>query len=375
MTRRAVAIATTLSLLLLTACGSHTSAHLQVGAVEDAAQFGNARQQMRLAADSGLQTIDLSATWRRGEATVPATQLAGLQRAVDAAQANGIRPILSVYQLSGDTPLSQSERTDFASFAASLARALPAARDVIVGNEPNLNLFWLPQFGADGSDVAASAFEALLAQTYDALKAVDSGLDVIGAGLAPRGADDPAATRQTHSPTAFLLDLGRAYRASQRTKPIMDALSIHPYGESSRIPPTLAHPKVTSIGIADYGKLVDLLERAFGGTAQKGHELPIVYGEYGVETTIPTTKASLYTGREVIPVVDESTQASFYVQAIRMAACQPSVRMLLLFHVVDEPRLEGLQSGVRYADGSPKSSLDRVRAASLDAAAHGCRQG
>ena len=42
---------------------------------------------------------------------------------------------------------------------------------MIVGNEPNLNLFWLPQFGADGGDAAAAGYEALLADTYDALKA------------------------------------------------------------------------------------------------------------------------------------------------------------------------------------------------------------
>ena len=359
--------------LASTACGSQRSAQFTVGAVEDAAQFGNAQQQMKLAADSGFRAIDLSAAWQRGETTVSPSQLAGLRRAVAAARAEDIRPILSVYQLSGNTPLTSADRTGFASFAASLARALPAVRDVIVGNEPNLNLFWLPQFGTDGSDVAASAFEALLAQTYDALKAVDSHLDVVGIGLAPRGSDEPSAARQTHSPTAFLLDVGQAYRRSGRTRPIMDALSVHPYGETPHIPPTLAHPRVTSIGIADYRKLVDLLGRAFGGTAQHGRELPIVYGEYGVETTIPPTKTQLYTGHEVIPGVDETTQASFYVQAIRLAACQPTVRMLLLFHVVDEPRLEGLQSGLRYADGSPKSSLDRVRAASLDADAHGCR--
>ena len=41
---------------------------------------------------------------------------------------------------------------------------------MIVGNEPNLNLFWLPQFGPDGADVAASGYLVLLAETYDALK-------------------------------------------------------------------------------------------------------------------------------------------------------------------------------------------------------------
>jgi hypothetical protein len=356
-----------------TACGSHhSSSHFTVGAVEDAAQFGNARQQMQLAADSGFQAIDLSAIWHRGESAVPTAQLAGLRRAVTAAQAKGIRPILSVYQLSGDTPISAADRAAFTSFAVSLVHALPDVHDVIVGNEPNLDLFWRPQFGPAGEDVAASAYETLLAQAYDALKSADSGVDVIGVGLAPRGSDHPSATRETHSPTQFLLDLGRAYRASGRTKPIMDALSLHPYGESPKIPPTLEHPRSTSIGIADYGKLVRLLGTAFGGTAQPGRGLPIVYGEYGVETTIPPAKASLYNGHEVVPTVDESTQASYYVEAIKLAACQPTVRMLLFFHVVDETKLAGLQTGVRYADGSPKASLGAVRTAALAADEHGC---
>ena len=42
---------------------------------------------------------------------------------------------------------------------------------MIVGNEPNLNLFWMPQFDPSGGDAAAAAYEQLLATTYDALEA------------------------------------------------------------------------------------------------------------------------------------------------------------------------------------------------------------
>jgi hypothetical protein len=347
--------------LLAAGCGGQQEPRLLVGAVEDRAKFEDARAQMRLARDSGFRTIALSAVWRRGERTP--TDLDALRRAVDAAVAEEIRPIVAVYSFSRDTPLSAAGREDFAAFAASIPRALPDVRDVIVGNEPNLNLFWLPQFGPDGSDAAAVAFERLLARTYDALKEVDEDVNVIGAGLSPRGGDDPDAARQTQSPTRFLLDLGEAYRASGRRRPLMDMLSIHPYGESPRIPPTLAHPRSTSIGIADYRKLVGLLGEAFGGTAQRGRDLPVVYGEYGVETRIPSAKAPVYTGVELVPAVDEATQARYHAEAIRLAACQPTVRMLLFFHVIDESRLEGLQSGVRYADGTPKSSLEHVREA------------
>src|SRR5207248_8491962 len=100
--------------------------------------------------------------------------------AVRAAVAAGVEPLLTVYQTSGNTPGSEADRTAFADYTASLARALPSVHEVLVGNEPNLNLFWAPQFGAGDGDPAASGYEALLADTYDALKAVDSNLTVVG---------------------------------------------------------------------------------------------------------------------------------------------------------------------------------------------------
>ena len=348
-----------LCVAVLAGCGS-SHPRLAVGAVEDAAKFGDANAEMQRAASSGFGAIALSSVWARGLRAPPAGELAALRRAVAAAKQNDIRPIVAVYSFSSNTPSSTQDRADFAAYAASLVRQLPDVGDVIVGNEPNLNLFWLPQFGADGSDVAAASFEALLAATYDAIKAARSSVQVIGAGLAPRGGDDPSSSRPTHSPRQFILDLGAAYRASGRTAPIMDAFALHPYGETARIPPSFRHPKTSSLGIADYPTLVDLLGQAFG---TKGRKLPIVYGEYGVETTIPAAKQSLYSGTEVVPTVDEQTQADYYVQAIHLAACQKTVELLLLFHVDDESKLEGLQSGVRYADGSPKTSLDRVRTA------------
>jgi hypothetical protein len=321
---------------------------------------------MKLAYDSGFRAIVLSAVWKDGASA--ADDVPALRQAVDAAVHEHVQPVLAVYQLSSSTPVDPAQRTAFAAYAAALAKALPEVRDVIVGNEPNLNLFWQPQFDSSGDDQAAHDYELLLAETFDALKAHDSKLNVIGGALAPRGGDRPS-SRPTHSPTQFIRDLGAAYRATGRTTPIMDAFDIHVYGESSRIPPTLQHPRTTTIGIADYGKLVKLLGEAFDGTAQAGSKLPIVYGEYGVETTIPAAKASLYTGREVVPTVDEQTQATYDVEAIHAAEQQRNVRMLFLFHVVDESRLEGLQSATRYADGSPKSGEPAVQAA-LEAASN-----
>jgi hypothetical protein len=332
---------------------------LTIGAVDDASKWApQARRPMQLAANAGLTSIVLSAVWKQGAS--PANDLPPLRRAVAAAKAQGIDPQLAVYQLSASTPLDDASRTAFSEYAVELVRALPSVRTVLVGNEPNLNLFWTPQFDPDGGDAAAAAYEQLLATAYDSLKNHDPKLTVVGGNLAPRGGDNPSASRQTHSPTAFIKDLGQAYRASGRTKPLMDMFSIHVYGESPKIPPSLRHPHTTSIGIGDYDKLVSLLGQAFDGTAQNGSKLPIVYGEYGVETSV--TGAG-YTGQEVVPTVDPQTQARYYRQAVGLAACQKNVRALDFFHVIDERKLAGLQSGLYYVDGSPKTSLEPVRIA------------
>ena len=77
---------------------------------------------------------------------------------------------------------------------------------------------------------------------------------------------------------------------------------------------------------------------------------------------IPPAKGAVYTGAEqpTTKPIDEAAQASRYADAIAIAACSPTVRMLLFFHVSDEPQLERLQTGVFYADDTPKASLERV---------------
>jgi hypothetical protein len=321
--------------------------------------------EVRLA---GLDAVRITETWRTGEREMPTADATLLDNAVDAAQFSGLRVILSLYPYgSSVTPLIDEQQADFAAFVVSVARRYPVVHDFIIGNEPNLNRFWLPQFGPNGEDVAAQAYERLLARTYDALKAVRPHSTIYGGALAPRGVDKPNTKRDTHSPTAFITDLGAAYRASGRAIPIMDAFAFHPYPENSSIGPDFPHPNSTALGLADYDKLVSLLGAAFDGTAQRGSSLPILYDEFGIETQVPASKASLYTGHEPSTThpVDEATQAQMYGQAMTMVFCQKTVLGLMLFHIQDETALAGWQSGLFYADGTPKSSLSPTRSAVL----------
>jgi hypothetical protein len=145
----------------------------------------------------------------------------------------------------------------------------------------------------------------------------------------------------------------------------MDMFGFHPYTDNSSQPPTFEHPNTTTVAIADYRKLVSLLGQAFDGTPQAGSTLPILYDEFGIESQIPTGKAGLYSGNEPTTTrpVDERTQGDYYRQAIALAFCQPNVRGILMFHIVDEPGLPAWQSGVFYADGTAKTSLPALRTA------------
>jgi len=324
-------------------------------------------KRMQLARQAGLASaVRFVVTWSLGDTEPSKGMLDGLQNAAAAASAAGADAYLVAYPFgSSQTPLTDDAQDQFASWVAALANALPTVLHIEIGNEPNLNRFWLPQFGPDGEDVAATAYESLLARSYDALKAVSPQIDVLGGALSHAGGDRPGTGRDTHSPTQFILDLGAAYRATGRQIPIMDAFAFHPYMLTSSEPPTLVHPNTTVITIADYGKLASLLGQAFDGTAQRGSTLPIVYDEFGVESTFPASKASLYTGSEPATThpVDQSTQAAYYRQAFALAFCQPNVRAILVFSLIDETALSGWQSGVFYADDTSKTSLAGVAAA------------
>jgi hypothetical protein len=339
---------------------------LVVGAVEDDVRVTTALEaeaRMARLRVAGYRAVRITSLWNPGQTRPTAAEIGVLENVASAAARHNVRVYATVmHPGSRTTPLTDEARAGFAANAAALVRAVPGIKHVVVGNEPNLNRFWLPQFELDGSNAASPAYLALLAQTYDALKAVSAAVKVYGGALSPRGSDRAGGQRPTHSPTTFIRDLGTAYRASARDRPVMDALAIHPYPDNSSQPPTTAHPNTTTIAIADYGKLVALLGEAFDGTAQPGSKLPILYGEFGVESLIPEGKTALYTGTEPSTTrpVDEATQAAYYEQALALAFCQPTVDAMLLFLARDERARPAWQSGVYYVDGSPKGSLARV---------------
>jgi hypothetical protein len=374
VTRGLRVIAVAACLAALGAGGVQARAPLQVGAVTPEL-LDPGLQDTTIALQGAANLGDaarVTLTWQRGQTALDPGLLGDLRTGVDKASAAGIDVYLDVYPNgSSQTPLSSAAQAAFAKWTASIVAGLPNIRHVIVGNESNLNLFWLPQFGSAGQDLAAPAYERLLARTYDAVKAASSRVEVVGGALAHSGTDRRGTGRDTHSPATFILDMGKAYRASGRTRPIMDAFAYHPYMERSDLPPTYRHhPQSKTLTIGDYGTLVSVLRRAFDGTKQKGSKLPLVYDEFGVESRIPSTERAEYTGTEARTThpVTEATQARYYKQAMQLAACQPTVRTLMVFRLIDSPFLSSWQSGVYYADrATPKSSRAAVAAAARQA--------
>jgi hypothetical protein len=306
--------------------------------------------------EAGFGAVGITSFWQPGASAPTDEEVAVLRGVIE--RAGETRIFLAVYQPgSGTTPLTDEDRSAFAAYVAELLRDTPEIEDVIVGNEPNLNRFWMPQFDAEGNDVAAPAYLALLIAVYDSVKQALPDVRVWGGALAPRGIDRPNTGRDTHSPTTFIEDLGAAYRVTGRTEPPMDGFAYHPYPQSSSVAPDEpTNPESSQILMADYEeKLRPLLDEAFGPG------LPVLYSELGVETAIPPDKAGLYEDEEPGKPVDEATQADYYRRAIELAACQEGVEGLLLFHSQDEPSLVGFQSGVHYVDGTPKESLEPVR--------------
>jgi hypothetical protein len=346
---------------------------ITVGALEDAVKWSDpmlADERVAFATRAGFNALNVTTAWTSGQTTPDPGELAILRNVANASKTNGLQLLITVYTARPRyAPMTDAQQTQYANFMATLARDLPSVDGFAVWNEPNLNSFWLYQYDASGQDIAAPAYTSLLARTYDALKAVSPKIKVYGGNLAPRGFEDPASPRPTHSPTQFIRDMGTAYRASGRTKPIMDVFALHPYQTRAAIPPGQPHTG-TSLGFGDYDKLVALLGTAFDGTAQPGSKLPIAYTEFGVQSLIPPAAQGSYTnldsplGRDAVP---EKTQAEYYKQAFELAACQPNVIAVYIFHLFDEADLNRWQSGPYYADTKPKSSLDAIASAAQKA--------
>jgi hypothetical protein len=276
---------------------------LVVGAAEDDVKAGTlaeAKAKLDLLRLAGLEAVRVTAIWDPADPHPSTAELEELNNLAAAAKLDAIDVFVSVYNFgSRTTPFTSDLQASFANFAAELALGAPDLQNFIIGNEPNLNRFWLPQFNPDGTNAAAPAYLSLLARTYSALKAADSTVKVFGGAISPRGIDRPGTGRDTHSPTVFIQDLGTAYRASGLTGPVMDALAIHPYPENSEVPPTFAHLYRQAIAMSFcQPNVVGLLVfHAFDETALDRFQSGLYYPDLTPKSSLPVVRDAIRDAR------------------------------------------------------------------------------
>jgi hypothetical protein len=221
----------------------------------------------------------------------------------------------------------------------------------------------------------------LLAGAYDELKAVDARIRVIGGALAPRGNDDPLRPISAISPVRCIRDLGRAYRATGRKRPLMDEFDFHPLPLSARHSPAVGY-EWPNAGVPNLDRIRQAIWDAFAGTAQPTFAepgVPVVakplrlrLSEVGWQVGVARGLEGAYSGTETVPTTDEQTQAAIYEALVPFFACDRTVKSLLFFPFIDERRLEGWQSGLVRADGSVRPAFSHVQSAIHSASS--CRQ-
>ncbi|WP_325113840.1 hypothetical protein [Gaiella sp.] len=253
----------------------------------------------------------------------------------------------------------------FGAWLAELAGRYPEVRQFVVGNEPNQPAFWRPQF-ARAKQRSARAFGPFLAAGYDALKAADPNLTVVGVGLSPRGNDRPLArSNVSTSPVRFLAALGAWYRSSGRQLPLMDGLSFHPYPNRATDPLARGYPWPNA-GFINLDRVKQALWDAFAGTGQPTTRegLRLYLDEVGWQ--VDTAAHEGYAGLENVAVTDEGTQAAIYGELVRRAACDPDIAQVNVFGFRDDRARTGFQAGLHRLDGTPRPAADAVRAAVSD---------
>jgi len=295
-----------------------------------------------------------------------------LDRAIPSAVDSGLQVVLAVYPYPPrEIEAGLGSAAMFGAYVSAVARAFPRVRQYVIGNEPNQPAFWRPQFRKSGANASAAAFGRYLAAGYDALKALDPELRVVGMGLSPRGNDKPhAKSNVSTSPIRFLRALGAWYRASKRTLPLMDAFSFHPYPNRATDPLDRGYGWPNA-GFVNLGRVKQALWDAFHGTAQRttldGLELHL--DEIGWQ--VDTSRHPGYFGAENVPVTDELTQATIYGDLIRRAACDPDVHSISFFGFRDDGARTGFQAALHRADGSARPAAQAVREA-IEETADGC---
>jgi hypothetical protein len=146
---------------------------------------------------------------------------------------------------------------------------------------------------------------------------------------------------------------GRAARVRDCRRPArlrVTGFAHHPYARGGSAPPRTRGDPATEITIGSSHRLERLLDAA----ARRGRipaGLPIHYTEHGFQTDPPDPRLGVPLAR----------QAEYLNQSDWIAYRNPRIRTVAQYKLADDPALASFQSGLRFADGSPKPAFDAYR--------------
>jgi hypothetical protein len=298
--------------------------------------------------------------------TDPAYNWATYDRTVIYAAAHGINVVFSVVGTPAwanggrdqrYAPLSSRDLRDFTRAAARRydgtfigpdGRGLPGVRYWIAWNEPNNPNFLLPQLRQAGTRYvieSARQYARICNAVVNGVKLVKRNRGKVACGATgPRGNNNPASSRPSISPLAFV----RAMKAAGAKG--FSAYAHHPYYGQKRETPTTPPPPgergqaPTAVTLGNFGVLVREVTRLYGNVR-------LWVTEYGYQTN-PPDRAFGVTPRK---------QREYLEQAYAILRAHPRVDMFLWFLLQDEPLLGGWQSGLLTETGKKKPAFPAFR--------------
>ena len=321
------------------ASSARASHGIRYGIQDDAwLQFGAGTLDQRLATFKrlGVPLVRFTLHWNQIAARRPANPASPRDPAYDwrapdrilrGLRRHGLTPVLT---LLGTPPWANGRRPpNFAparpryirAFARAAATRYPWVRYWLIWNEPNKPLWLRP--------TRASIYvRHLLNPAYRAIHAVLPHARIGGGVTAPRGGLGGVA------PVAWIRGM-----AAARAR--LDAYAHHPYPlRPTETPSSGGCRNCPSITMATLPKLLILVRRAFGAK-------PVWLTEYGYQTNPPDT----FLG------VSPRRQATLISLAAMRAWRLARVTMLIHYLYRDEPVLSRFQTGLVFADGRLKPSL------------------
>jgi hypothetical protein len=349
------------------------AARMYVGFQDDPSfRFRDTRQTNLDQAQAANATIIRSqVTWAQIAPTRPANgadpfdpayaRLADVDEFVRSAQRRGMEVLLTIYgtppwangnKKPNVAPTNMKDLTDFSRALAARYSGryagYPYVRFYSVWNEPNLNQFLSPQFGAGGRDVAPTTYAHMYRAAYSGIKAGNAKA-LVGIGeTSARGHDKPTGgvVQDSHSPGKFAQLVAKADPGLR-----FDGWAEHPYPFTPAQPPT-ARVQLPNVSLGQISGFQKLIDKAFKRTST-----PIWITEYSHETKPQDSHGVSY-----------ATQAAYAQKALSIARQNPSITMFIWFVLRDDPS-DPWQSGLLDESGSRKPAFATfaASAAQLDA--------